>query len=100
MSSDVPQFTVGGATVAGLRDGSFVMEPEFLTGSVETGGDRQANGQVRLPVQAFVVTGRQTVVLDAGLGPEPEQSLKAIADRLSMDRDEIGLFGDASLVSN
>jgi glyoxylase-like metal-dependent hydrolase (beta-lactamase superfamily II) len=91
-------FTVGGAGVEVFEDGSFFMSSDFLTGAADPGTDeRDAKGRARLPVQAFVVRGSATVLVDAGLGPDPEGSLRAIAAQVGIDRGDIGLVGRAGL---
>jgi glyoxylase-like metal-dependent hydrolase (beta-lactamase superfamily II) len=91
-------FTVGSTTVAVIEDGSFFMAPDFLTGPVEPGtGERDEHGRACLPVLSFFVTGSSTVLVDAGLGPDPEGALRSIATPLGIDQQRMGLAGNAGL---
>ncbi|ONH27983.1 MBL fold metallo-hydrolase [Pseudofrankia asymbiotica] len=91
-------FHVGRAAVTTLVDGTFLMAPDFLAGPVDPGTDeRDTRGRVPLPIQAFLVRGRRTVVVDAGLGPDPEGAMESLAAHLGIDRAGIGLFGHAGL---
>jgi glyoxylase-like metal-dependent hydrolase (beta-lactamase superfamily II) len=74
------------------------MPADFLTGPVDPGtGEVDEHGRARLPVQSFLVSGRRTVLIDAGLGPDPERDMASIAGHLGIDRGSIGLYGDAGL---
>jgi glyoxylase-like metal-dependent hydrolase (beta-lactamase superfamily II) len=92
-------FPVGGATVAVIPDGRFFMPADFLTGPVDPGtGEVDKHGRACLPVQSFLVSGSRTVLIDAGLGPDPERDLASIAVQLGIDRGRMGLFGDSGLI--
>lgn len=96
----VKTITVGSTSVAAIQDGSFFMAPDFLTGPVEPCTDeRDEHGRVHLPVLSFLVTGTRTVLIDAGLGPSPEGALQSIAAQLGIERQRMGLVGNAGLGS-
>jgi glyoxylase-like metal-dependent hydrolase (beta-lactamase superfamily II) len=64
------QLPVGDLMMVGLRDGDFVMPPDFL-GDVEA--HRQlagTDGQVRLPIGCFFVPGDEPLLIDSGIGPD------------------------------
>ncbi|MFE9327521.1 MBL fold metallo-hydrolase [Nocardia sp. NPDC052278] len=91
--------SVGGATLAVLDDGRFDMPPDFLSGPAEPGiEDRTEGGRMPLPIQAFAVTGRRTVLVDAGLGPDPERALSSLAALLNRPRQAMSMVGTAGLV--
>lgn len=60
---------VGGVDVIGLSDGEFRMPPDFLSDPSAHPALAGPDGQVSLPVGAFLIPGDEPVLIDAGVGP-------------------------------
>jgi glyoxylase-like metal-dependent hydrolase (beta-lactamase superfamily II) len=93
------RLSVGRVELIPIPDGAFYMSQTFLTGPVDPGTDLRDNqGRTRLPILAFLVPGEPSVLIDAGLGPDPSAVLDALAEQIGIPRAGMGLKGDAGLV--
>lgn len=92
-------FTVGSLTVAVLHDGEFLMAPTFLDGPIDPGTDQIDDaGRARLPINAFLVSdGGRNILIDAGIGPDPDATLDALSARFGIARASMSLSGSAGL---
>jgi glyoxylase-like metal-dependent hydrolase (beta-lactamase superfamily II) len=99
-TAKVRSFMVGDAQVTAIEDGTFFMASDALSGHLDPGTDEcDEQGRARLPVHAFLVRdGDRNVLVDAGMGSDPERTLDEIAVQLNFPRERMSLVGNASLL--
>jgi len=77
---------LGALTVWTLRDGQIALEASLLKGAAPAEIGRMLGGQdaVQTPVNAFLVrTGGRTVLVDTGIGKDPDEDSGHLAERLA-----------------